>query len=174
MSDCRYNDAGRMAVMRGDRHISAYMQRLLGRRVVRYALVGGVGIPVNDAALFIFSHLGVNFYPLAFVLAFEVSTTVNFVLNQTFTYGEQKHLKGWDWPRRALRAQVASLTAFGFASGIALLLFYGLHVNRYVANPIGIVGAFLLNFKIANRFVFRPAPPPLPPRARPAPRESIL
>ncbi len=156
-----YNDAGWIwRICTGDGHINiyVYIQRLLARRIVRYALVGGIGIPVNDAALFIFSHLGVSPYPLAFALAFEVSTTVNFVLNQTFTYGEQKHLKGWEWPKRALRAQITSLTAFGFALSIALLLFYGLHVSRYVANPIGIVGAFLLNFKIANRFVFRPAP----------------
>lgn len=128
-------------------------------RIVRYALVGGIGIPVNLLALAAFLHLfGDRLYPLASACAFEVSTTINFVLNQLFTYREQKHLRGWDWPKRALKAQVASLSALAIAYVIALALRYGLHASPYLANTGGIVCAFFYNFSIANRFVFRPAP----------------
>src|SRR5579863_1159471 len=102
--------------------------------------------------------MGERLFPLASACAFEVSTTINFVLNQLFTYGEQKHLRGWEWPKRALKAQATSLSAFGLQYATALLLKYGLHVNPYVANTCGIACAFFYNFTIANRFVFRPAP----------------
>ena len=139
--------------------VSAYTGRLLRVRIVRYALVGGIGIPVNLLALAVFLRLfGEHLYPLASACAFEVSTTINFVLNQFFTYSEQKHLRGWDWPKRALRAQVASLSALAIAYVIALGLKYGLHASPYLANAGGIVCAFFYNFSIANRFVFRPAP----------------
>ncbi len=140
--------------------IIVYAQRLLRRRIVRYALVGGIGIPVNLLALAIFLHLfGDGLYPLASACAFEVSTTVNFVLNQLFTYSEQKHLRGWDWPKRALKAQATSLSALAMTWAIGLALKYGLHANPYLANAVGIVCSFAYNFTISNRFVFRPAPP---------------
>jgi len=157
----RYNGAGQgVGIEREGRAIIvAYAQGLLRRRIVRYALVGGLGLPVNLLALALVLHLvGDRLYPLASACAFEVSTTVNFVLNQLYTYGEQKHLHGWEWPRRALKAQMASLSALTIAYALALALKYGVHENPYLANATGIMCAFFYNFTIANRFVFRPAP----------------
>lgn len=139
--------------------IVALAQRLWHKRIVRYGIVGGIGLPVHDVALLIFLFLmGTRLFPLASICAFEVSTTVNFVLNQLFTYSEQKHLRGWDWPKRALKAQLTSLSALAISYAIGLALVYGLHVNFLVANDIGIVCSFFYNFAISNRFVFRPAP----------------
>jgi len=126
---------------------------------VRYALVGGIGIPVNLLALALFRHLlGPHLSALAVILSFEVSTTVNFVLNQRFTYSEQRHLRGWDWPRRALKAQLTSSSALLVSIAISLALNDGLGVNAYVAQALGIILAFFYNFAISNRLVFRPAP----------------
>src|ERR671935_2727822 len=128
----RYNGTGEGAGAdrEGRTIIVAYAQGVLRWRIVRYALVGGLGIPVNLLALALFLHLlGDRLYPLASACAFEVSTTVNFVLNQLYTYGEQKHLRGWEWPRRALTAQMASLSAPAMARAIALGLKYGLHLS---------------------------------------------
>jgi putative flippase GtrA len=33
------------------------IKRILNIRIVRYALVGGIGIPIMDGALFVFMHL---------------------------------------------------------------------------------------------------------------------
>lgn len=129
---------------------------LLDRRIVRYALVGALGIPINNLALAFFLLLTGDLYWLALPLAFEVSTTVNFLLNQRFTYSDQRHLRGWDWPRRALKAQMSSLTALGLAIGIAFALKYGLGLEKFLATDIGIVTAFLWNFALSRRLVFRP------------------
>ena len=150
-----------------------FIKRLFNLRIVRYGLVGGVGIPINVLALYIFQHLlgffplTVNFsfigynstvnllYAVASACAFEVSTTINFLLNQIFTYGEQK-LQGWSWIQRALKAQLTSLSALLLSFTIGLILVYGLHVNEYIANPTGIIVVFIYNFFISKRFVYRP------------------
>lgn len=153
--------------------MKSLVTRILKIRVIRYGLVGGVGIPINDFALFIFQtlfsgiSLSISFsllgYPIATDLhyalssacAFEVSTTINFVLNQLFTYHEQK-LKGWQWVQRAAKAQLTSFSAILLSFGVGLVLVYGLHVNEYIANPTGIILIFTYNFFISRKFVFRP------------------
>jgi glycosyltransferase involved in cell wall biosynthesis/putative flippase GtrA len=134
-----------------------YVQRFFGLHIIRYALVGGIGIPVNLMALAVFLHLfGDTLYPLASACAFEISTTVNFVINQLFTYSDQERPYGLNWVRRALKAQLTSLSALLVTFVIALLFKYGLHVGPYLANTIGIVCAFFYNFIVSKRYVFRP------------------
>ncbi len=145
--------------------MNSFLKRLFKMRIIRYGLVGGIGIPVNDLALLLFMSLMHGFYPLASACAFEVSTTINFVLNQLFTYSEQ-HLSGWGWVRRAGKAQLTSLSALllSYLAALALVKFF--HVNVYIANPAGIVVAFVYNFFISKKLVFQ-APTPTPTTIEP-------
>jgi len=128
---------------------------LLQQRLIRFALVGGLGIPINMAFLWFFhSVLRMPLVP-AWICAFEPSALINFYANQRFTYHEQTHVRGWEWPVRALKAQASSLSGqvvnvLVFASLVAL----GLHYLP--ADAAGIIAAFSVNFLIANRFVFTP------------------
>ena len=158
-------------------HMKSLAKRLLNRRIVRYGLVGGVGLPINDLALFAFTYFLSNFqltvnlslmshhimvnlhYALASACAFEISTTINFVLNQLFTYREQK-IQGWDWIRRAGKAQLTSLSAQLLSFAVGLALVYGLRINEYIANPVGIVVVFIYGFSLSKKFVFRPMTSP--------------
>jgi len=144
--------------------MNSFLKRLFKMRIIRYGLVGGIGIPVNDLALLLFMSLMHGFYPLASACAFEISTTINFVLNQLFTYSEQRqHLSGWGWVRRAGKAQLTSLSALllSYLAALALVKFF--HVNVYVANPIGIVVAFVYNYFISRKLVFRSPTPTVEP-----------
>jgi putative flippase GtrA len=160
--------------------MKSLVERLLNIRIVRYGLVGGIGILINDLALFIFQHLmsslqlTINLslmgrpqtidllYALASACAFEVSTTINFVLNQLFTYHEQK-LQRREWVQRAAKAQLTSLSALLLTFIVGLVFFYGLHTNEYIANPIGITVVFLYNFFLSKKLVFRPTAPSTEP-----------
>jgi putative flippase GtrA len=153
--------------------LTQLVRKLLSMSLVRYALVGGVGIPVNEVALGVFLYL-FGYYqphpfafadPLAVVCSFEVSTTVNFVLNQTFTYRDQmKGIYGWRaWVKRASKAQLTSLSSMAVSFIISLSLTYFFHVTPYIANFVGIVIAFFYNYTISKRFVFRSAQATNPP-----------
>jgi len=135
------------------------LQKLWQKKIVRYGIVGGLGIPINGLALALFIFLFHNdkLYPLAVICSFEVSTTINFVMNQLFTYKEQsQHIHGWDWVKRALKAQSTSISAQILSIVVAIVLKQWLGVNVYVANALGIIVVFFYNFAISKRFVFRP------------------
>ena len=57
------------------------------------------------------------------------------------------------------------MSAWGLALLISYGLTYGLHVTDDVASDAGFACAFGVNFVIANRFVFTPAPVPAVIRA---------
>jgi dolichol-phosphate mannosyltransferase len=135
---------------------TSFLGAVLRLRVVRYALVGGVGIPINIALLWFFhGWLHMPIIP-AWICAFEPSSLINFYANQRFTYHEQTHVRGWDWPIRALKAQATSLTGLAVnVAAFSVLLKLGLHYLP--ADAAGIVAAFTVNFAISNRFVFTAA-----------------
>ncbi|HEY1351921.1 MAG TPA: GtrA family protein [Ktedonobacteraceae bacterium] len=139
-------------------------KRLFKLHIIRYGLVGGLGIPINDAALFLFAQLLLLPLPLAEACAFLLSNLINFTLNQFFTYREQvAGIHGWEWLRRYLRGQLTSLSASLLAYLVALGLVYFLQVDKYLANPVGIVVAFLYNFFLSRQLVFRSPPTPIEP-----------
>jgi len=134
------------------------VKRFFKIRIIRYGLVGGIGIPVQNLALLLFLFLmGSRLFPLANACAFIVSNLVNFTLNQFFTYREQvQGIHGWEWIRRFFKGQLTSLSATLIAYLVALILVYTIKGNPYISSDIGIVVAFLYNFFISNKLVFRP------------------
>jgi len=129
-------------------------------RFIRFALVGLIGVPINLLLLALFLHLlGEHLYPVALVGSFEISTVINFVLNQIYTYGEQKPIRGWDWLKRALRSQATNISSQLVTFLAILLMKEQLGLNPYLASLIGMAGAFLYNFSVSNRFVFLPKSP---------------
>jgi dolichol-phosphate mannosyltransferase len=143
-------------VATGTRKLVNLARSMLQRRALRFALVGGIGIPINVTFLWLFhSFLRMPIVP-AWICAFEPSALINFYANQRFTYHEQNHLRGWDWPVRALKAQASSLSGQVVNVAVfALLMSIGIHYLP--ADAAGIVAAFSVNFLVSNRFVFTPA-----------------
>lgn len=149
------------------------LKRLLTLRVIRYGLVGGIGIPINDAALFLFAQALLLPLPLAEACAFLISNLINFTLNQLFTYREQvRGIHGWEWPKRYFKGQLTSLSASLLAYLVALGLVYVLQVDKYLANPAGIVVAFVYNFFLSRKLVFRPTTADASPEPEPASRRE--
>lgn len=142
----------------------SFIKRLFKIRIVRYALVGGVGILINEGALFCFLHLlglalpakSAFLYPASWICAFEISNLTNFTLNQFFTYSEQvKDIHGWEWVRRAFKGQLTSLSAMLISLAVAWSLYFLFHVDEYIASFIGMVVQFFYNFFISNKLVYR-------------------
>jgi putative flippase GtrA len=135
------------------RTLTGIVYSLTRRRIARFALVGGICIPFNVSLLWLFHASARLPIVLAWILAFEVSALCNFYANQRFTYREQQHLRGWDWPKRALKAQLSSLVGVTInVSAFGLLLTGGMPYLS--ADASGIIVAFAVNFLLAEHFVF--------------------
>ncbi len=128
-------------------------------RFVRYGLVGAIGVPINLGFLVLFSALlrgrldSVWADRLASALAFEASAIINLVANQLFTFGEQKHVRGWEWLRRGIKLQTANITLAWIITQIIKELG---GVNKYLAQVLGIGGKFVFSYLFASRFVYKP------------------
>jgi putative flippase GtrA len=134
-----------------------YIKKFFSIRIIRYGMVGGAGIPINLIAVAIFTLIFgeqplAGWISLPIVFAFEISTTINFILNQIFTYHDQKLSKHSEWLKRAGKAQITSLSSVLISLGIK----YVFHSDNYIASSLGIVFGFLFQFFVTKRFVFRP------------------
>lgn len=124
---------------------------------MRFTIIGGIGILINDLALAAFMFL-FHFYPVAYVFAFAVSNGANFALNQLITYPEYRPNRASIWLYRLLKAEVTSISALVISFSVALIFHYVFHVNEYLSNPIGLCFSFVYKYLVSDRFVYRPRP----------------
>lgn len=137
--------------------IFAFLSNLARKKFVRFAVIGGIGIVINDAALLGFKWV-FNFYPVAYVFAFIVSNGLNFILNQFITYPEYRPHQFSTWFQRLLKAEIASVSALLISLSAALILHYVFHVSEFISNPIGLCFSFVYKYLVSDRFVYRPKP----------------
>jgi dolichol-phosphate mannosyltransferase len=102
------------------------LDKLIGRyvpvRFVAFAIVGSLGVVVHLVALtllFVVSNVG---FLLSQVLASIFAMTINFALNNLFTYRD-KRLRGWSWVRGCLSFLLACSIGMLANVGIAAFLF---------------------------------------------------
>ncbi|GCE04001.1 GtrA family protein [Dictyobacter aurantiacus] len=124
---------------------------------MRFAMIGGIGILINDLALAAFMLL-FHLYPVAYVFAFAVSNGANFVLNQLITYPEYRPHRVSIWLYRLLKAEATSVSALVISFSVALIFHYVFHMNEYLSNPIGLCFSFVYKYLVSDRFVYRPRP----------------
>lgn len=135
------------------------------KRVVKFALIGAIGIPINWAALafflYIFKFTGLKgdlLNSIATVFSFEVGTIINFILNQFVTYRDQMPKTLKEWVSKSIKAQIANISAFLVATLLSIFFSVVIHLNPFVANTLGIIVNFIYKFLVSDRFVFRVKP----------------
>jgi putative flippase GtrA len=128
----------------------------------KFNAVGGMGIGVQLMVLTLLkSGFGWN-YLLATAFAVEAAVVHNFFWHERYT-----------WADRGQSARLVRLAKFNLTSGafslagnlVAMKLFVeGLGVNYFVANVLSITVCSVLNFLVADRFVFlKHSPEPVRP-----------
>ncbi len=135
----------------------------LWRRYVRFCLVGGSGMGVDMAVLWVLADpagLGWNL-TLSKVLAAEAAIANNFLWNEVWTFRGLAGGAG-GWRGRLVRfAKFNLICLAGIAWSVLLLNIqvYWLHVNVYVANFLSIVAVSVWNFGMNLKFGWHSAPP---------------
>lgn len=119
---------------------------LHGARLLRFALVGGSGVLVNNGILFaLVGRVGVP-PVLAAVFATECAIGTNFILNDRWTFRDVARSGDAPWPRRF--ASYNLLTLGGLLLSVAVLaVLQGLAgVHYLLANMVGIGAGMLWNY----------------------------
>ena len=121
-------------------------------RWAKFSAVGATGILVQAIALTVLLRLIGLHYLVATALAVEASVLHNFVWHRR-----------WTWRDREQSRWLAMLVRFNLTSGMLslagnlLLMFVfvgGMKLNAIIANLITIAICSLINFPLADRFVF--------------------
>jgi dolichol-phosphate mannosyltransferase len=132
-------------------YLMLLLDKLVGRiipvRFVAFALVGGLGVGVHLATVWLlFSGLRVDF-TTAQTAATLVAITSNFALNNVFTYRDMR-LRGWKW----LSGWLSFLLACGVGAlanvGIATYLFESSRTTWVVAALAGVLVGVVWNYAV--------------------------
>jgi dolichol-phosphate mannosyltransferase len=123
-------------------------------RVLKFALVGGLGVGVQLGVLAALTAIKIN-YLLATALAVEAAVIHNFLWHQRFTWADRARTE----MRRSLTALFRFQVSNGLISIVGNLLLMRLLVPEFKlpvlqANIATIAVCFLANFLASDRWVF--------------------
>ncbi len=120
-------------------------------RILKFGIVGGSGIFVNEGLLWFFTEIMGFFYLLSGLIAVEASILSNFLFNDVWTFSDRRN---GSFMNRMLK--------FNFARGIIILINVGilwaltsLGVNYLIANLIGIITATIFTYASSLKWVWK-------------------
>ena len=140
--------------MKTDRENSGPISLLA--RWLKFNLVGGIGIGVQFAALFILKGIVHLDYLAATAIAVEAAVVHDFVWHEQFTWSDRVNAS---WRGSILRFARFNLTTGGVSILGNLLLMKVLvgdcHVNYLAGNAMAIALCSIANFLVSEQWVFR-------------------
>jgi dolichol-phosphate mannosyltransferase len=121
-------------------------------RVIKFSIVGGIGVLVNMGILYIFAEYFHIVYLISSLFAIELSIISNFLLNDYWTWGEREKKKFY---QRLIQYHImAGITAF-LANWLLLVLLTEVFGIYYlISNLIGIGVGMLSNFILNDIWTF--------------------
>jgi dolichol-phosphate mannosyltransferase len=116
------------------------------RRFIRFGMVGGSGVVVNNALLLgLVEVLRLPAIPAA-VIATECAIVSNFVLNDRWTFADVRRIGRRPWPRRFLSYNLLTLGGLVLGVGTLAVLHGVAGIHYLVANLAGIALGTLWNY----------------------------
>ena len=124
-------------------------------RFLRFAIVGGIGVPINLGILVALKEIGLN-YVIAVILATEIAMSINYLLNNYWTFNNRKKinkLKGW--ARYALISLPFDGVSFALTVTLKETVLKDYYWGYLMAAGAGLVCAAILRYIMVKRFVWR-------------------
>jgi dolichol-phosphate mannosyltransferase len=138
------------------RHLGSLMWRkgeML--RFVKFCLVGGSGVGVNEGLLWLFTEKVGLPYLASAAIAIETSILSNFVLNNYFTFRQRNEPGAKAFFIRMWKFNMVSLAGLGINLGILALFTEVFDIYYLLANLVGIAVAFLWNYLVNTWWTWR-------------------
>lgn len=128
----------------------------LVQRWLKFNFVGGIGIGVQFAALFVLKGVLHLDYLVATALAVESAVMHNFVWHEQFTWADRVQMSWRGSIRRFVRFNLTTggVSILGNLALMRIMVGEG-HMNYLVANAIAITLCSIANFLVSEGWVFR-------------------
>jgi putative flippase GtrA len=121
-------------------------------RFPRFALVGAIGVGVNDSALYVLhGRLGIDLL-LAAAMATELAILNNFFWNDRWTF--RKAIRSGSVWGRALRYNLVAAGGLVVSLCSLAVLAHGFHVPYLLANLFAIGTGVVWNYRVGSRFAW--------------------
>lgn len=125
------------------------IDKLLKIKILRFACVGGTGAIIKLGILYLFTDI-VGFTPaLSYVVSFVFAVSSNYFFNTVWTFKDKLQSKA------LLKYSLVSLMTLGINEGILYILTYRLGVWYMISGVIGILVAFIINYTLSRRIVWK-------------------
>lgn len=121
-------------------------------RVFKFSTVGLSGLFVNEFLLFFFTEFLGIFYLVSSIFASVVSTTINFIINDNWTFRERR--KG-NLIKRLLKYYSISFVTVVIIVTVLFVLTNFLGIHYLISNIIGIFIAFSWSLLANQRWTWR-------------------
>ncbi len=122
------------------------------KRVAKFGAVGAGGVVVNLALLYLLTDIAGLHYAASAFIAIEASIIFNFLLNDRWTFGDRR---GTRLLSRLVKFNAVSGVGVALNMGIMALLVESGGVYYLLAEFLAILGAFVWNYTLSNRLVWR-------------------
>ena len=128
---------------------------LLLQRWLKFNFVGGIGIGVQFAALFVLKGLFHLDYLAATAIAVEAAVVHNFVWHEQFTWADRVQISWRGSIRRFVRFNLTTgaVSILGNLALMRVMVGEG-HMNYLLANAIAIAICSIANFLVSEGWVF--------------------
>jgi dolichol-phosphate mannosyltransferase len=123
-------------------------------RFLRFAIIGGIGVPINLGLLVALKEIGLN-YVVAVILATEIAMSINYLLNNYWTFNNRKISKLKGWARYALISLPFDGTSFALTVTLKETVLKDYYWGYLMAAGTGLVCAAILRYIMVKRFVWR-------------------
>ncbi len=123
-------------------------------RIIKFAIVGASGVGVNLGVLYLCKELLMIPLTIALIIAFEVSLTSNYILNDLWTFRGKRPKGIRNWLKYWIKYHYAALAGLVAYYSITLILTH-LGIYYILAALIGILTGFIFNFILAQHTIWR-------------------
>jgi putative flippase GtrA len=123
-------------------------------RFLRFAIVGGTGFLLNLGILVVLKELGLNYIP-AVILATEITMTINYLLNNYWTFSHRKINIFKGWAKYALISLPFDGTSFALTVTLKETVLQDYYWGYLMAAGAGLLVAMILRYVTVKRFVWR-------------------
>lgn len=121
-------------------------------RFLKFSLVGGSGVVVNWGGLwFLVTVFGLS-KVFSKALAIEISIVNNFIWNNLWTWQERRRDPLF---LRLVKYNLATISTSALGDFLTFFVLYKAGIHYLVAGAAGIAVAVLINFFLADKWVFR-------------------